>query len=218
MDAAKVTQVTPATPATHVVREAVGVFHDRNGLQNAVEDLLNAGFDRSELSLLAGAQAIEQKLGHAYQKVQELADDASVPRAAFVGNHSLSIGRIGIIGGLAYVGATVAAGAVVASGGALAATIVAAICAGGGGGLVGAWTARLLGRDQAKRLRDQLDHGGLLLWVALRDDDHERRALAILSQSGADDVHAHELPGSEVPADNPLSGVKLDPFLPGSRI
>ena len=166
-----------AAKANHVIREAVGVFHDRNALQNAVEDLLNAGFDRSEISLLAGEQAVEQKLGHAYQKVQELEDDAVVPRAAFVGNHSMSLGRIGMIGGLAYIGATVAAGAVVASGGALVLTIVAAALAGGGGGLLGGWAARLLGRDRAETLRRQLDHGGLLLWVGLRDEAHERRAL-----------------------------------------
>jgi hypothetical protein len=204
--------------ATHMIREAVGVFHDREALENAVEDLLNAGFDRSEISLLASEQAIEQKLGHAYRKVQELEDDDAVPRAAFVGDHSLALGRVGVIGGLAYVGATVAAGAVVASGGALAATIVAAAIAGGGCGLLGGWAARLLGRDRAEKLQRQLDHGGLLLWVTLRHAGHEGRALDILKRSGADDVHVHELPASEVPAENPLSGVELDPFLPGSRI
>jgi hypothetical protein len=204
--------------ASHMIREAVGVFHDRDTLQNAVEDLLKAGFDRSEISLLAGEQTVVQKLGHAYQKVQELEDDAGVPRAAFVGNHSLSVGRVGMIGGLAYIGATVAAGAVVASGGALIAAIVAAALAGGGGGLLGGLAARLLGRDQAERLKCQLDHGGLLLWVALRDEAHERQALTIFGQSGADDVHVHEMPASELPAENPLSGVVLDPFLPGSRI
>jgi hypothetical protein len=203
---------------THLVREAVGVFHDRDSLLTAAEDLLSAGFDRSEISLLAGERAVQAKLGHAYQKVQELEDDAAVPRAAFVGNHSLAIGRTGLIGGLAYIGATVAAGAVVASGGAVAAAIAAAVAAGGGGGLIGAWAARLLGRDRAKELQNQLDHGGLLLWVRVRDEVHERRATEILSKSGAEDVHVHELPASEVPAKNPLSGVELDPFLPGARI
>ena len=70
-----------AEAAGETVREAVGVFHDAESFQNAVEDLLKAGFDRSELSLLAGARAIEQKLGHAYQKIQELEDDPTVPRA-----------------------------------------------------------------------------------------------------------------------------------------
>jgi hypothetical protein len=44
--------------ASHMIREAVGVFHDRDTLQNAVEDLLKAGFDRSEISLLAGEQKL----------------------------------------------------------------------------------------------------------------------------------------------------------------
>src|ERR687897_567944 len=113
-----------AEAARHTVREAVGVFHDRDSFQSAVEDLMSAGFDRSELSLLAGEQAIEDKLGHAYRRVQELEDDPTVPRAAYVGNHSLAEGRTGVIGGLAYVGAVVGAGAVVASGGTLAAAIV----------------------------------------------------------------------------------------------
>ena len=200
------------------IREAVGVFHDRDSFVNAVEDLQSAGFDRAELSLLAGEQAVAAKLGHAYRKVQELEDEATVPRAAFVGDHSVAEGRTGLIGGLAYIGAVAAAGAVVASGGSLAAVIAATAVAGGGGGLLGGWVARFLGRERAHRLQHQLDHGGLLLWVRVRDEAHERRALEILRRTGGEDVHVHELPASEVPADNPLSGVELDPFLPGSRI
>ena len=36
------------------IREAVGVFHDEKSLQAAVDALLIVGFDRSDLSLLAG--------------------------------------------------------------------------------------------------------------------------------------------------------------------
>jgi hypothetical protein len=207
-----------AEAAGETVREAVGVFHDAESFQNAVEDLMKAGFDRSELSLLAGARAVEQKLGHAYQKIQELEDDPTVPRAAYVGNHSLAIGRIGIIGGLAYIGAVVGAGAVVASGGTLAAVITAAASAGGGGGLLGGWAAGFLGRDRAQALQQQLDRGGLLLWVHVRDAAHAERATEILTGNGAEDVHVHDLPGSREPAANPLSGIEIDPFLPDARI
>jgi hypothetical protein len=203
--------------AEYTVREAVGVFHDRDSLLTAVDELTSSGFDRAELNLLAGDRAIERKLGHNYQKVQELEDDAMVPRAAFVGTHSLAEARTGMIGGLAYIGATVAAGAVVASGGALAATIAAAAIAGGGGGLLGALGARMLGRDRAKSLKDQLDRGGLLLWVHCREAAQEQRATEILSRNGAEDVHVHDLPASEDPDANPLSGWEIDPFLPGSR-
>jgi hypothetical protein len=207
-----------AEPAQQAIREAVGVFHDRDSFQSAVEDLMSAGFDRAELSLLAGARAIEEKLGHAYQKIEELEDDPTVPRAAYVGNHSLAEGRTGVIGGLAYVGAVVGAGAVVASGGTLAAAIAAAAIAGGGGGLVGGWAAQYLGRDRGKGLQDQLDRGGLLLWVHVREQAREQRAIDILTRNGAEDVHVHDLPGSRDPADNPLTGIEIDPFLPDARI
>ena len=207
-----------AEAAPQTIREAVGVFHDRDSFQNAVEDLMSAGFDRSELSLLASERAIEDQLGHAYRRVQEFEDDATVLRAVYVSNHSLAEGRTGVIGGLAYIGAVVGAGAVVASGGTLAAAIAAAAIAGGGGGLIGGWAARFLGRDQAQALQHQLDHGGLLLWVYGRDLAHEQRATEILTRNGAEDVHVHEIPGSRDPADNPLSGVELDPFLPDARI
>jgi hypothetical protein len=207
-----------AEPAQQTVREALGVFHDRDSFQSAVDDLMSAGFDRAELSLLAGARAIEEKLGHAYRKIEELEDDPKVPRAAYVSNHSLAEGRTGVIGGLAYVGAVVGVGAVVASGGTLAAAIAAAAIAGGGGGLVGGWAARYLGRDRGQALQDQLDRGGLLLWVHVREQAREQRAIDILTRNGAEDVHVHDLPGSRDPADNPLTGIEIDPFLPDARI
>jgi hypothetical protein len=107
---------------------------------------------------------------------------------------------------------------VVASGRTLAAAIAAAAIAGGGGGLIGGWAARFLGRDRARELQHQLDHGGLLLGVYVRDQAHEQRAIEILTNYGAEDVHVHDLPGTRDPADNPLTGVELDPFLPDARI
>jgi hypothetical protein len=207
-----------AEQAHETVREAVAVFHDRESFQDAIEELMSAGFDRSELSLLASTQAIESKLGHAYRKIQELEDDPTVPRAAYVGDLSLAEARTGVIGGLAYIGAMVGVGAMVASGGTLAAAIAAAAVAGGGGGLIGGLAARYLGRDRAKDLQQQLDRGGLLLWVHVRDAAREQRAVDILRQHGAEDVHVHDLPASEDPAANPLAGIEIDPFLPDARI
>ena len=207
-----------AEQAQETVREAVGVFHDRESFQDAIEELMSAGFDRSELSLLAGTQAIESKLGHAYRKIEELEDDPTVPRAAYAGDHSLAEARTGVIGGLAYIGAMVGAGAMVASGGTLAAAIAAAAVAGGGGGLIGGLAARYLGRDRAKDLQQQLDRGGLLLWVHARDPVHEQRAVEILRKHSAGDVHVHDLPASRDPAANPLSGIEIDPFLPDARV
>jgi hypothetical protein len=207
-----------ADTAQQTIREAIGVFHDRDSFHSAIEDLMSAGFDRSELSLLAGTDAVESKLGHAYRKVQELEDDPRAPRVAYVGDDSVAVARTGVISGLAYVGAMVGVGAMVASGGSLAAIIATTAAAAGGGGVIGGVLARHLGDDHAETLQHQLDHGGLLLWVHVRDAANEQRATDILRKHSAENVHVHELPGSRDPADNPLSGLEIDPFLPEARI
>jgi hypothetical protein len=199
-------------------REAVGVFHDLGAFKDAVDELTSTGFDRADLSLLASQETVEQKLGHAYHRVGQLEGDTSVPRAAYADDHSLAEARTGAIGGLAYIGAVAAAGVVVASGGGLAAAIAGAALAGGGGGLLGSIAARFIGEAHAKNLQGQLDKGGLLLWVNTANADEEQRALDILRKHGGRDVHIHELPVSDDPDANPLSGISIDPFLPGAKI
>lgn len=184
----------PTDRATGIVREAVGFFPTASALQEAIDALLSSGFDRAELSLLASERAVDEKLGHKYRRVKELEDDAAVPRQCYVSTESVGDAEGGLIGGLLYVGAVAAAGTVVASGGTLAAAVAAAALAGGAGGLIGSVLAGLLGQHHANHLQEQLDRGGLLLWVRTRDAEHERRAVEILRQHSGHDVHVHELP------------------------
>jgi hypothetical protein len=199
-------------------REAVGVFHDREAFQDALDELTSSGFDRAALSLLASQETVEQKLGHAYHRVGEVEGNNSVPRAAYADDHSIAEARTGAIGGLAYIGAVAAAGVVVASGGGLAAAIAGAAIAGGGGGLLGSIASNFIGKTHADNLQAQLDKGGLLLWVATANAKEEKRALEILRKHGGQDVHVHALPVSGDPDANPLSGITIDPFLPGAKI
>ena len=209
--------VDRAAAGTVMVREAVGVFHHWQNLQAAVDDLLRHGFDRSEVSLLAGEKTVEQKLGHIYKKIAELEDDPAVPRTAFLGADSLTETKAFTISGLGYVGALAAVGTIVASGGTLAAAIIGAAIAGAGGAGVGSLIARMLGRERAASIESQLARGGLLLWVRTRDVEHEARAVAVLKQHQADDVHVHDLPASTSPAHDPLADLEPDPFLPKAR-
>ena len=160
---------------TRMIREAVGVFDNADELEAAIDGLESAGFDRAELSLLAGEHAIERKLGHHYQKARDLEDNDDVPRTTYISKESIGAAEGGLIGGLLYVGALTSAAAVFASGGALSAAL-----------------ADILGRHHAQYIQDQLDHGGLLLWVSLRDAEHEKRAQEILKTHSAHDVHVHE--------------------------
>ncbi len=173
------------------VREAVGVFQSAEALQDAYDELLSSGFHRSEVSLMAGEQTVEGKLGHKYQRVAELEDDPNVPRAVYVPPESLGDAQGALIGGLLYIGAAGAAGLVLASGGALAAAVAAGAAAGGASGLLGAALARLIGDHHANYLQEQIDHGGILLWVRTRDEAHEQRAVEILKKHSGVDVHVH---------------------------
>jgi hypothetical protein len=173
-------------------REVVGIFHTSADLQAAIDKLMSAGFDRAELSFLASADTVEEKLGHAYRKVSDMADDPRTPRAAYVSAEELGDAQGGLIGGLVYVGALVAAGAVVVSDGSLAAAFAAAAVSGGTGGYIGSLLGRVLGHHHANHLQDQIDKGGLLLWVHARDADHEARSIAILKTYCGDNVHVHE--------------------------
>ena len=64
-------------------------------------------------------------------------------------------------------------GPVAAAGGTLAAVAAAAALGGGAGGLAGTWLAKVLGDQHAQRIKEQLDHGGLLLWVRTWDAPQE---------------------------------------------
>jgi hypothetical protein len=182
-----------STEQSHCVREVVGIFHTAADLQDAIDDLLGAGFDRAELSFLAATETIEKKLRHAYRKTSDIADDPNVPRTAYVSTEAIGGAEGGLIGGLVYVGAIVAAGAVVVSDGPLAAAFAAAAIAGGAGGFIGSLLARGVGHHHANYLQEQIDRGGLLLWVHARDADHEARSIAILKAHCGDNVHVHEM-------------------------
>lgn len=175
------------------VCEVVGVFHHAEDLERAIDELLSSGFDRAELSLLASEDAVATKLDGLYRRAEEMADDPAVPRTAFVSTAAMGDAERALIGGLAYVGATVAIGAVVMSGGALAAAVAAAVLAGGTGGLIGSVLARWVGHHHAAYLRDQIDNGGLLLWVRAWTASDEARALAIIGKHAADEVHSRSV-------------------------
>lgn len=175
-------------------REAVGIFHSAEALEEAIDELLSSGFHRAELSLLASEAAVAEKLGHRSTRVEVLADDPDAPRMAYVAEEDIGDAEGGIIGGLVYVGATVAAGAVVASGGTLLAVLAGTALAGGAGGVLGSVLAGWIGDHHADYLQHQVERGGLLLWVRTRDAMKEIRAVAILAKHSADKVHVHGLP------------------------
>lgn len=174
-----------------LVTEAVAVFHDVGDLDGAVEALQSAGFKRADISLLASEDAVEKKLGHRYERVEELEDDPKAPRVAYRTRESVGETEDVIIGSMTYLPAVLAAGTVVASAGVVAAAVTGTAIA---GALIGTVLARWLDKSHAEHLQEQLEHGGLLLWVRTRDQQQEQTALKVLREHAGTDVHVHRLP------------------------
>src|SRR5918995_1111712 len=84
------------------VTEAVAVFHDVSDLDAAVGELRAAGFGHDDISLLATEQAVNRKLGHRYERVEELEDDPAAPRIAYRTRASLGDSEDRLIGSLTY--------------------------------------------------------------------------------------------------------------------
>jgi hypothetical protein len=175
------------------VREAVAVFDDVSSLEAAVEDLREAGFADDAISLLAGQDAVEKKLGRMYQRVEELEDDPRAPRTAFVSERNLGERENRVLGSLTVLPTVIAAGTVVASAGALAAAIVGTAVA---GAAIGTVLTHWMDRRHAERLQEQLDRGGVLLWVRTPSEAEERKAMDVLTRYSAHDIHIHEIPAT----------------------
>jgi outer membrane lipoprotein SlyB len=176
------------------VIEAVAIFNSVGSLEETIDELMSIGFDRADVSLLAAGEAVEKRLGHGYSSAAELEDDPAVPRSSYVASESIGEAEGALFGGFFYVGALVAAGAIFASGGKLVAAILGAILAGGAFSLIGLGLARYVGKRYTRRQREQLDHGGLLLWVRARDIGQLKRAVEIFVKHSGQNVHVHTLP------------------------
>ena len=121
----------PSRPITVIdLPEAVAVFDRVEDLQAAFYDLRTRGFSRHDISLLARQDVLEEKLGRAYWRADDLADDPNAPRAAFVSEDAIGALEGSIAGGFFYVGSMIALAAIVGPASTLAASI-AAVAIGG---------------------------------------------------------------------------------------
>lgn len=176
------------------VREAVAVMEDVDSLEAAVDELRQAGFSADSISLLAGHATVERKLGRMYERVEDLEDDPTAPRTAFVSNRAVERREEVVIGSMTTLPTLIAAGTVVASAGAVAAAIAGTAVT---GALIGKVLASWMDKRHATWLEEQLERGGILLWVRTANDTEERLALEILGRYAAHDIHLHEIPGME---------------------
>jgi hypothetical protein len=169
------------------VREAIGVFKTADA-QEAIDDLM-VRFGRADISLLA-AERQSRKQGTNAARLQARTMLRLLTAAVSL-NRSVLLKRLDWQ--RIYVMLAQRSGPS-PSGGTLAAAIAGATAAAGAGGFVGAVLAKFVGDRHAQHLEEQLEHGGLLLWVRTWNAEDEKRAVEILRKHSGRDVHVHSLP------------------------
>ena len=173
------------------IPEAVGVVDTFEDLQKAFYDLRMVGFSRYDMSLLGKQEALEEKLGKAFWRSSDLEDDPEAPRAAFVSEEAIGELQGGIAGGFFFLGSYVAMAAMMTAASTLAASIAAIAIGGLPAVVIGALLARRVGKHHKDYYADQIEHGGILLWVRVHDKTREELAVKIMKGHSGRDVHVH---------------------------
>jgi hypothetical protein len=157
----------------------VGVFGTVTDADRAVDNLLAAGFDKDDISVVCSNEAVERH----FQEFHKQEPAGTYTPASAVGG-----GAIGAaLGGLAAVVGGLATGGL----GLLATAGIAAWAGGVAGGLVGAMMSRGVERELANFYQQAVIDGDILVAVEVSEDSSKtpRRDLArasqILAEAGA---------------------------------
>lgn len=176
---------------TQTVRECVGLFLTGEDLQEAIRELESTAFPRQDISVMGTRSELMDVFGSKTIDPHMAMDNPDTPRAAPARPEEKNIGTSAMVSVPAYVGAMAAA----LSAGAVAfpAIIGAAVIGGVGGGAMGGILAKLFGDRDTRHYEEQIDRGGLLLWVRTPDREREEIAVSIMRKFHALEVHVHDI-------------------------
>jgi hypothetical protein len=188
------------------MREVASVFRSRERLESAVGQLLLSGFDRADIDISAGKDAIRERLGGISIPAEELPDVPGVPRQPFFAREDVAAPALILSSIAVFAVATIAAYVVVAAGGgAGSAAIAALLCA-----VVTGALALLVIR---RKLETRLTSDSLILWVRVRSPHDEEKAAQILHREGGEAIRVHEIEIAKRAEDLPLAWLRVDPWL-----
>jgi len=172
-----------------MAKTVVGLFDTFNEAQSVVQQLVDAGFERNEISLLANNARGEFSSATAVGETSSVAEGAG---AGAVGGGVLGgvLGLLVGIGALAIpgIGPVLAAGPLAAAlGAAGASTLVGAGIGAAAGGVIGALVGAGIPEEDANFYAEGVRRGGTLVMVKT-NDDMSQRAYDLMRSAGAVDV------------------------------
>jgi hypothetical protein len=200
-------------------REVTGVFHSRKALIAAAEDLLVAGFDRSDIDVSASLDELERRLNYSAIASADLADIPTAPRQPLVGEDDVVISDA-VVGSVAGCAAALAMAffLIVRDFSAISAGIFSVLTGLVIGGAAMLWQRRRLRRERALGLENLSEAQGLLIWARVRSAEQEAHAQEILVRHGGEAVHVHEIELARTTEDLPLHSLRPDPWLGDERL
>ncbi|MGC2198978.1 MAG: hypothetical protein WA633_02355 [Stellaceae bacterium] len=166
--------MSESSPLFPVIREAVASFPDREHFHSAVAQLLAAGFETSDLSMLASHDSLAA------------AGEPPAPQPKLL--------PAGLADEIKYIAPLTVAGIILLSGGPITATIAALVGAGLGGAALKELFDDYTAPRHAKDFEAALRAGAALLWVRCEDPERELTATRILEEAGGRHVHIHGRP------------------------
>ena len=171
----------------HKKEEVVAIFHDEAVMEKALMTIEAAGIAPDDIALLASCATVREKLGQRFKSVAELEDEPNAPRVAFTPAGAENQYQHTLIGALSYV--ATGFGLILASSSGLAPMLLTATSVGGAVASTGEALKWLVGHRQAQRYAEQLNCGGLLIWVRVNDVAQARSVMTTLKNHGGTEVH-----------------------------
>lgn len=170
------------------IREVVALFDDEDEMMNTIDELESKGFDRSEISILPPLEEVETALGHQVNDIHDAFYDPKTPRSFPLDYASWGDAQGVLIAAPFMAGAFAVIIFGASTGLSLGSTILMAILTGTIGALLGYLIMFLLKKRHKDEINDQINRGGLAMWVYVRDMAHARRAIRIFNRHHAHDV------------------------------
>ena len=157
-----------------------GIYTTREGVERAVDTIVNSGFASSDVSVLLPENLGGKAIG------TEKATKAPEGTATGAGAGAIIGGTLGVLAGVGLL-AIPGLGPFIAAG-----PIMAGLAGLGVGGAVGGLTGGLIGLGipeyEAKRYEGRLQKGGILLSVHCDTSEEIKRGKQIMKATGAEDI------------------------------
>ncbi len=177
------------------VREAVGIFDDIGAIHDCIDDLQSNGFDRSDITMLSRPQVVGTNSTLPINDTPQTEDSPTALRGPIVEPESIGDAQGALLGAPIYILTLCGAGISAAFGFSTVILLTVSGIAGIIGAAIGVGFVYMLRNRQDGYYKQQLEHGGIPLWIHTRDEEHEKRAIETLTQNRAHDVHIHDLEG-----------------------